>query len=275
MAIAAGSFAGRFLAAVSRRAPAFQGPPVQRPIMPTVRRIPRKEAGTGVEDELRRRLEVLDLVLDRLLPDAERLRNRDALHWLAQELQGIRAFLQSDVRPLVMRNPRLGGAAQHAAATYQARLAGAALLERIVVLGRHEMVKSRWRDHAAVGEALEDLFNWVYIQTPPIALSVEGSRYVGATARLAEARRRLILFEKALDEEVRLLLHAADDFTDADLTDVDPAAVDLAWLHWDTSTRWPPRWAEQIRRMSLQTAPGQFVVQPVDADDRAEWLADV
>ncbi|BAC71711.1 hypothetical protein AQJ43_34025 [Streptomyces avermitilis] len=61
------------------------------------------------------------------------------------------------------------------------------------------------------------------------------------------------------------LSDAANNFMGADVTDVDPAAMNLAWIRWNRETRWPTReWADRIRRASVESPPGSgiFTVLP-------------
>ncbi|MGX5188918.1 hypothetical protein ACWKT5_41045 [Streptomyces avermitilis] len=61
------------------------------------------------------------------------------------------------------------------------------------------------------------------------------------------------------------LSDAANNFMGADVTDVDPAAMNLAWIRWNRETRWPTReWADRIRSASVESPPGSgiFTVLP-------------
>ncbi|MGV9563044.1 hypothetical protein [Streptomyces sp. NPDC003480] len=71
---------------------------------------------------------------------------------------------------------------------------------------------------------------------------------------------------------IELLDEVADDYSGEDLRDVDLAEIDLSWLRWDEGTIWPPFWAGRLRQISLEVAPGHWVVQPVDADETMDLL---
>jgi hypothetical protein len=73
---------------------------------------------------------------------------------------------------------------------------------------------------------------------------------------------------KLLDREgigAVLAQGALDDFTEADLSRVDLAEVDLVGVRWsDQGTRWPPGEEERMRHASRETEPGSgvWVVEP-------------
>jgi hypothetical protein len=54
---------------------------------------------------------------------------------------------------------------------------------------------------------------------------------------------------------------ALNDFTGADLSNVDLAGITLDRLRWSTATKWPPQWDEQVRRNSVQIGNGIFEVR--------------
>ncbi|MCX4974526.1 hypothetical protein [Streptomyces sp. NBC_00620] len=60
------------------------------------------------------------------------------------------------------------------------------------------------------------------------------------------------------------LTDAANNFVGADLTTVNPAAVNLTGIRWDRDTQWPtPEWTARIHRASVEDPPGSgvFIVQ--------------
>ena len=50
------------------------------------------------------------------------------------------------------------------------------------------------------------------------------------------------------------------DFVGADLTDARLKGIPLDGIRWSDSTQWPDDWVEQIRRRSVEVAPGLFVI---------------
>lgn len=76
-----------------------------------------------------------------------------------------------------------------------------------------------------------------------------------------------------LAEACENLSNAANNFLGADVTDVDPAVMDLAWIRWNRETRWPTlEWADRIRRASVETPAGSgiFTILPEQEYDSAE-----
>ncbi|TXS68883.1 hypothetical protein EAO76_26315 [Streptomyces sp. sk2.1] len=89
------------------------------------------------------------------------------------------------------------------------------------------------------------------------------------------AQRLLREVRLATTESQNLLERAADDFSGADLRNFDLTSIDLSWVRWDESTRWPTGWAARIRRMSVQQSPGLWVVMPANVDSSVGHLMDV
>lgn len=60
------------------------------------------------------------------------------------------------------------------------------------------------------------------------------------------------------------LRSAASDFVGADLTTVSLGEANLVGIRWDSSTRWPPEWADRVRTSSVENPAGSgiFVVLP-------------
>ncbi|MFD7476264.1 hypothetical protein ACFV8Z_29965 [Streptomyces sp. NPDC059837] len=68
------------------------------------------------------------------------------------------------------------------------------------------------------------------------------------------------------------LTDAANNFIGADLTTVDPVAVDLAGIRWGSDTQWPtPEWTARIHRASVESPPGSgvFIVLPEEGHNFA------
>jgi hypothetical protein len=250
MAIAAESFTGRFLAAVSRRAPAFR--PAQ-PLSPArldpyvLKRAARVQAAV------------------KGITAAERLEARASVRYLSSVLTYVAASVERASSDLAFL----------ASEDYEARLAPA------------------WRTQSAFydqfdrspalrvlkAEVLELLIT-VQVETQRCADTAFPNgftvvRSIDALSHGPELQVRLAKAADVMADVSQALQLAANDFSGADLSHVRLEQQNLAWLRWDASTRWPTGWAERIRQMSLETAPGGFVVQPVDADDRTESFADV
>ena len=69
------------------------------------------------------------------------------------------------------------------------------------------------------------------------------------------------------------LTDAANNFVGADLTTVNPAAVNLAGIRWDSDTQWPtPEWTARIHRASMEDPPGSgvFIVRPEQGHNFAD-----
>jgi hypothetical protein len=57
------------------------------------------------------------------------------------------------------------------------------------------------------------------------------------------------------------LHHVLSDFTGVDLRSVDLAGIPLEGLRWSMETQWPPQWAEQVWRDSVEVDDGIFEVR--------------
>lgn len=80
-------------------------------------------------------------------------------------------------------------------------------------------------------------------------------------------------FDLALDRDLGVLAgdrtrllakdleNALSDFTGADLGDADLAGRSLTGIRWSRATRWPPTWAEEIERLSVEIEPGIFEIR--------------
>ncbi|MBK6018709.1 hypothetical protein [Streptomyces sp. MBT53] len=78
---------------------------------------------------------------------------------------------------------------------------------------------------------------------------------------LDRTRIRTLDLAQALADAELEVRELADDFEGADVSGVGNLEVDtLGGLRWNEETRWPSRWAEDIRRSSIETSPGVFVV---------------
>jgi len=68
---------------------------------------------------------------------------------------------------------------------------------------------------------------------------------------------------RAISRDIADIQAALDDFTNADLSDIDLARVFLEGLRWSASTRWPAHLTEQICQLSTEIAPGSgiFVIR--------------
>jgi hypothetical protein len=56
------------------------------------------------------------------------------------------------------------------------------------------------------------------------------------------------------------LHNVLSDVTDLDLRRIDLAGIVLQGLRWSVGTQWPPQWADQIRRDSVEVADGIFQI---------------
>ncbi|MGW5279371.1 hypothetical protein ACWERI_07920 [Streptomyces collinus] len=68
------------------------------------------------------------------------------------------------------------------------------------------------------------------------------------------------------------LIDAANIFLGADLTAVDPSAINLSGVRWDNDTQWPTaEWTARIYRASVENPPGSgvFIVQPGEGHNYA------
>ncbi|MBA2949592.1 hypothetical protein [Streptomyces himalayensis] len=206
-----------------------------------------------------------------LLPAETRIQNRDGLHELVSGF----VQLQASVRELSLHKEgdRVVGGFGRPQMSVARSILRSQVDPRVEDLRLISRRLTAWP--ISVENLLLRLLSEVRDEVDSCVIALGRPRYVGAGKRIPEARSRLRVVQEVMGEVQRLIEAAADDFSGADLTRVDPAMSDLAWLQWDAATQWPRGWEERIRRMSLEHAPGQFVVQPVDADDRADWLADV
>jgi len=85
---------------------------------------------------------------------------------------------------------------------------------------------------------------------------------------LAEA----VALARSLDlaEVLAQLYTILNDFTGADLRDAELGGVPIEGLRWSLTTQWPPDWAEQIRRGSVEIFPGIFEVRIGEAHAPSE-----
>ncbi|MFE1769988.1 hypothetical protein [Streptomyces sp. NPDC059008] len=273
MAIAAESFAGRFLAAVSRRGPAFRPPQPARPRGKTpprafIRRL-NAIAASGARLRMcakRLRAELVEL------PAEKRIKTRDALHELAY---GITRF-QVVIQRLILH--------ADVVVEFDAMANSPGFVQTNRVLGEdvrahwdelREQVCGRFTELGASGveAGLLALFSEVGDEVRMGLAMFRRERYVRLVG-FSEAQSRLSAIHEVMDSVQRFIESAADDFSGADLTRVDPGTAYLAWLQWDEATRWRPDWEDRIRRMSVERAPGQYVIQPMDVEDRSGLLAD-
>lgn len=73
----------------------------------------------------------------------------------------------------------------------------------------------------------------------------------------------------AHDRDLGLALaRACDDFSAADLRDVDLTGMPLTGVRWSRATQWPTAWKEQIERRSEEIEPGLFEIR--DGTARAD-----
>ncbi len=61
-------------------------------------------------------------------------------------------------------------------------------------------------------------------------------------------------------QDVETLRTAVNDFTGADLRDVDLTDVLLDGVRWSTTTEWPSRWIEQVERSSAYLGDGVYEI---------------
>jgi uncharacterized protein YjbI with pentapeptide repeats len=54
---------------------------------------------------------------------------------------------------------------------------------------------------------------------------------------------------------------ALQDFTKADLRNVDLTGIQLEGLRWSSATQWPANWADQVKLDSVEVAPDVFEIR--------------
>ncbi len=85
-------------------------------------------------------------------------------------------------------------------------------------------------------------------------------RALSTDSALSQAHAMAQMVAEKLDEIERYL----NDFTDADLENVDLQPIRLAGLRWSNRTKWPSDWIDLIRRDSMEIAPGIFIIRGND-----------
>lgn len=63
---------------------------------------------------------------------------------------------------------------------------------------------------------------------------------------------------------------ALNDFTGADLRDADLPGLSLTGIRWSRATRWPPAWAEEIERLSVEIEPETGIFEIRDGTTTAD-----
>ncbi|MFD8543451.1 hypothetical protein [Streptomyces sp. NPDC059649] len=271
MAIAAESFAGRFLAAVSRRGPAFHpprstGPHSGQPPRTFIRRL-HLIAASGARLRMcakRLRAELVEL------PAETRIKTRDALHELGYGIARFQALIQRlslhvDLQfDGVVSNPNFAQGCRALSDDVRAHWDDL-----------QEQMRGRFTELGASGveDGLMVLLSEVGDEVRMGLAMLRRERYVRLVG-FSEALSRLRAIDEVLASVQHFIESAANDFSGADLTGVDPGIAYLAWLEWDEATRWRPGWEDRIRRMSVERAPGKFVIQPMDVEERSGRLAD-
>ncbi|GAB2328792.1 hypothetical protein [Streptomyces albogriseolus] len=286
MALAAHSFAGRLIAVLSRRSPAFRPP---RPRLSTQAPHKRTKAATVLDKvqpnlkhfylaqntygRIMEEVQAAEVALRRLqnsadhLSDATRMENRTTTQAAKKHF----AVARSKIKEIT--NLNLSPLAS--SGEYRHRL-----------ITTHETAKHLSAVDAALRQAtapahpasddmalhlfmsrISELVRLLAYQCGECAVALSGPRFLGVAPRL-ERVRVTIARMKVLSEEAAILLDSVcDDYAGADLREVDISVANLSWLRWDEETKWPLAWAQQIRRMSIEVSPGHWIIQPVDTNE--------
>ncbi|MEU8613147.1 hypothetical protein AB0C29_34715 [Actinoplanes sp. NPDC048791] len=75
-----------------------------------------------------------------------------------------------------------------------------------------------------------------------------------------DLRDSLLKLQSNFDRLERIL----NDFSGADLNDVDLSGIRLQGIRWTRATTWPRKWRGRIARNSVRIAPGVFLIQGED-----------
>lgn len=294
MALAADSFAGRLVAVISRRSPAFRRPTAARSSF-SASPATAEPAERGELHDLKPKrthfrlakntYELLledhradELVFERLKASAsalaapERMDNRATLHTLKKAFADFALLLEPltnlplNIFASSWQVKERRRAAHSAAASSEAT---AAVFERVnlpLVDVRRSM------ELRTFSTVLSQVVESIRFHSRECALLLDGPVYMGSAPRLETVRLTISRLQASLEAVITLLDEVADDYSGADLREADLESANLSWLRWDEGTRWPLTWESQIRRMSIEVSPGHWVVQPIGADENLDLM---